>query len=293
MRFNVISNLNNGAGLQQDVILLTEALEQRGHTVRGVQFNARPLSILAADVNIFLEVVTPLAFKAAAKQWAIPNPEWWFSRSGWDNYAWDLILAKTHDCERIFSDKVGSRCQYLGWTARDLFRPDVVRQRRFLHVAGKSRFKNSPAVITGCHLARVPLTLIGEHTGGVRRRIADPELTRAMNTHFCHVMPSMYEGYGHILHEAQSAGQIIITTDAPPMNELTPAVLVPSVGRKEHHAGILHQVDGTGVAQAIQQVLDMTAETITRYQREARAMYQVEQIQFYQALDRLVGRAPC
>jgi hypothetical protein len=253
-----------------------------------VQFNAKPFLVLVADVNIFLEVVNPAAFKAAPKQWAVPNPEWWFS--GWDSYPWDVVLAKTRDCERIFKEKVGDKCRYLGWMARDLYDPTIPRERKFLHVSGKSRFKNTLAVVLGCRHAGVPVTLIGEHHPTVRQRIAEPELKRLMNSHFCHVMPSAYEGYGHVLHEALGVGQIIITTNAPPMNELSPAVLVPSIGSTAHHAGVLHRVQAMDIANAVKTVLAFTPEQVQGFQQEGRAQYEQEQAEFFQALDALVGK---
>lgn len=288
MRFNIISNLTNGVGLQQDYTLLKQALEARGHDVRGVQFNDKPLRISPADINVFLEVVNPLAFKAAPKQWTVPNPEWWFA--GWDVHPWDLVLAKTRDCERLFTVKFGQRCQYLGWLSRDLYLPDVKRERMFLHVAGKSRFKNSTAVLKAAQQTKLPLTVIGEHTGMLRRRVPDLELARLMNSHFCHVMPSAYEGYGQVLHEALSCGQVIITTDAPPMHEVQPALLVPSHSTSLHHAGLLHTVTPEAVALAMRQAWSMSAQMVTTYRDDARAQYEAESFAFNKALDQLVGQ---
>jgi hypothetical protein len=287
VRFNLISNLTNGCGLQQDYVLFRRELEARGHQVQGIQFNA-PRAI-RADVNVFLEVVTPALFKCAPVQWAVPNPEWWFA--DWHKYEWHRVLAKTRDCERLFRAKVGDRCQYIGWLSRDLYQPVIPRERKFLHVAGKSQFKNTDAVVMACHHARVPLTLIGEHVVP-KRRVSDVELSSLMNSHFCHVMPSAYEGYGQVLHEAQGVGQVIITTDAPPMNELTPAVLVPPVSTSKHHDGTLHKVSATGVAQAIKQVMEMSDAEVLYYGEQGRAQYLKERGQFSEALDALVGRKP-
>jgi len=286
--FNIVSNLTNGVGLQRDYELLRRELEIRGHIVRGVQFNARPFLVHGADVNIFLEVVNPAAFGAATKQWAIPNPEWWFS--GWDSYPWDVILAKTRDCERIFKAKVGDKCRYLGWIARDLYDSTIPKERKFLHVSGKSRFKNTAAVVLGCHRAGVRLTLIGEPHPAMRQRVNEPELKRLMNSHFCHIMPSAYEGYGHVLHEAMACGQVIITTNAPPMNEIIPSVLVPSIGTATHHAGLLHRVSPLDLARAITTVLNFPPEQIEAFQQEGRAQYEQERGEFLQALDALVGK---
>ena len=83
MRFNVISNLTNGIGLQRDYELLKAELERRGHVVRGVQFNAAR-EVKVAEVNVFLETVRKEFFQYAARQWVVPNPEWW-------GQPWDAI----------------------------------------------------------------------------------------------------------------------------------------------------------------------------------------------------------
>ena len=283
MRFNLISNLLNGAGLQRDYELLRHELVSRGHQVHGVQFNAKPLLAPVADVNIFDEVVAPLAFRAAPVQWVMPHPEWWFA--GWEQHHFDKVLAKTRDCERIFRAKVGDRCQYLGWVAKDLYRAGIKKERRFLHVSGKSHFKNTPAVIQGCQHARVPLTVIGHGT-----RVSEADLIRLMNSHFCHIMPSAYEGYGHVLHESQSTGQILITTNAPPMNEVTPSFCLPSIGTTPHHSAPLHKVSALDVSHAVRHVLGLSQEEQDRLSAAARASYCREVQQFSKTLDALVGR---
>jgi len=281
MRFNLISNIANGVGLQQDYELLRRELEKRGHTVQGVQFNAKPFLITPADVNIFLEVVVPTAFSAAKQQWVVPHPEWWFE--GWGDYQWDLVLAKTHDCYNIFAPKFGPRCRYIGWLARDLYNPDIPRERRYLQVAGKSHFKNTTAVREGCQIAGVPLTLVAEPT-----RVTNTHLAFMMNSHFCQIMPSAYEGYGHVLHEALGAGQIVITTDAPPMNELTPTVLVRSEGTRKHHAGLLHSVSARDVARAIHVVMKMSPSEAQQWSDRARAQFLQDEQDFQYALYELL-----
>jgi hypothetical protein len=288
VRFNVISNLANGVGLQRDYELLRQQLESRGHTVHGVQFNAKPLLVPPADVNIFDEVVNPLAFKAAPQQWVLPHPEWWFDQ--WDDYQYDMVLCKTRDCERIFWRKFGDRCRYIGWMARDLYDPEVKREEKFLHVAGKSHFKNTHAVVEGCQRARVHLTVIGEHVA-TPRRVTDKELKHLMNSHFCHVMPSAYEGYGHVLHEALGVGQLIITTNAPPMNEIVPSLRIPSLSTTQHHQGTLHKVSSLDVTKAVVQIMAMPCTTRKYLAKEAREAFHDDQQAFQNILNELVGRA--
>ena len=147
MRFNLISNLLNGAGLQRDYELLRTELEARGHAVQGVQFNAKPFRIPRADVNLFDEVVVPEAFPAAPVQWVMPHPEWWLPPYQ-ESLPWiTKVLCKTYDCLRLFQPLAGARAEYLGFISRDLYRPEVARQRTFLHVAGNSAVKNTEAVL--------------------------------------------------------------------------------------------------------------------------------------------------
>ena len=51
----------------------------------------------------------------------------------------------------------------------------------------------------------------------------DDELRVLQNRHRFHLCPSETEGFGHHLVEGMSIGAIVLTTDAPPMNELVTA----------------------------------------------------------------------
>jgi len=102
-------------------------------------------------------------------------------------------------------------------------------------------------------------------------------------------MPSAYEGYGHVLHESQSTGQVLITTDAPPMNELRPAFCVPSIATAPHHEGTLHTVSALDVAKMVKHVMGLSASEVDQLSLNARAAYQRDVQQFYHALDELVG----
>jgi glycosyltransferase involved in cell wall biosynthesis len=278
VRFNLISNINNGVGLQRDYELLRGLLEGYGHQVNGVQFDGRAVAP-DADINIFLEVVAERFFPSAKWQWVVPNPEWWFK--GWDaqlkNFEW--VLCKTRHCESLFSAK-GARCRYIGWKSQDFYDPQVPRVRKVLHLAGKSQTKNSQAVLN-CwkHLnPTVDLTVVSMHYGpkGAPRtqhfgRVTDEQLSYLMNSHQIHLMPSAYEGWGHALHEAMGVGAVVITTDAPPMNENGAKFLIPTRGSREHHAARLHAVDHLGVLTAVKNALcnsDAELEAIGKAGRE-------------------------
>lgn len=144
MRFNIISNISNGVGLECDYRLLRESLEKLGHEVCGVPYQNSSLPA-KADVNVFLEVVTERFLPFAPRNWVVPNPEWWFA--GWDSLLprFEWVLAKTRDCETRFQKKAAP-VKFIGWRSKDMFDLAVPRERKFLHVAGKSQTKNTAAV---------------------------------------------------------------------------------------------------------------------------------------------------
>ena len=85
-------------------------------------------TLVRADVNIFLEVIHPLAFSLSRENWLVPNSEWWDPRNDQFLPHFTKVLCKTRDCHRIWSAKVGAdRCVYTGFLTRDLYRPDVPR----------------------------------------------------------------------------------------------------------------------------------------------------------------------
>lgn len=288
MKFNIISNLMNGAGLQRSYEILRFELERRGHYVNGVQFNAAN-NVQQVDVNVFIETVRPELFRFAKKQWTIPMPEWWDVR--WFDLNFNRVLALTHDCHRLFSKKFGDRCTYLGWRAKELYDPKIQREKKFLHVAGKSPYKNTAEVLRGGELAGVSITVVGERKG--KRRVTDEELKYMMNSHLFHLMPSAYEGYGYVLHEALGVGAVLITTNAPPMNEVQPSILIRSVGTIPRHATVLHKVLAEDIASAINHAMQLKDDVIDCYHRTARHRFLYDEAEFHMNLDKLLTEESC
>ena len=60
----------------------------------------------------------------------------------------------------------------------------------------------------------------GGNIRAINRRLSEEEVLRLMNTHGVHLCPSRTEGFGHYIVEALSTGAVVVTTNAPPMNEL-------------------------------------------------------------------------
>jgi hypothetical protein len=301
-RFNVITNWSNGVGLQRDAEMLRAELSRRGHMVNPIHYQAPEHH--EADVNVFLEVIEfkpsdparHVPFEQlsamAPRQWLVPNPEWFYS--SWPLEPWELVLTKTHDATRIFRALVGDRCEYLGWQAHDFYDPTIPRTPRFLHIAGKSQAKNTTAVIDGVRRTGVPLTLVCSRQYPVpasvtwHSRVSEDDLRHMLNAHAFCLLPSAYEGYGHSLHEAHGCGQIVLTTDAAPMNETQPIVPIRPHGGRPQRLAFMHDVTGKGVAKAITAALALTTEQRQEMSQQIRAAFEAERATFHANLDRLL-----
>ena len=155
MKFNICTLLNNGFGLEKDYEILRSLLESWGHEVHGVKIagmsgESFDQEIPEADVNIFLELLSAyvIGLNKAKQNWFVPNQEWY--HSCWDHIMPRInkILCKTHEAVDAFSKKgLGEKCYHVGWESRDLYDPSVLRQRKFLHVAGGSASKNTLQVV--------------------------------------------------------------------------------------------------------------------------------------------------
>jgi hypothetical protein len=243
MNFNICTNIDNGVGLEGDYRLLKGLLESWGHRVYGVHFKRIDGGIPRADVNIFLETLAEAIFPLARQNWLIPNQEWWATCDHANSMPRvDKILCKTQDAVNIFKGlypDIQNRVQHIGFESRDLYDPAIERQRKFLHVAGQSRYKNSQSVAyafakyfddkndKSIHKEMVFVGAYEEEVQFARdhknvryiKRASDAEMKQLMNECLFHLIPSGAEGWGHVIHEGLGCGAIVITTNFPPMNE--------------------------------------------------------------------------
>lgn len=235
---NVVTSLV-GKGLEREYTILRDLLSAHDYRVVGIHYtNWDSSPYVQANINIFLEVIHPLAFNLSRENWLFPNSEWWDTRN--DQYLpkFTKICCKTRDCERIWKAKIAGdrpeRVVYVGFECRDLYDPNVLRENRFLHVAGESEFKNTPAVIQAWNEGQGmwPLTVVTQHKKFadlvksalitcINKKIPDDQLGYLMNSHRVHIMPCAYEGFGHLIHEGIGCGAIVLTTAAPPMSEFS------------------------------------------------------------------------
>lgn len=297
--FNIISNINNGVGLQKDAEILRDRLVEWGHSAKLLHYMKRNDMEEApeAAANIFLEVVNYdlIAMHRAKQNWFIPNPEWlapWDHKNGLPDF--DLVLCKTHDAIRILNKLTDAKkVKFIGFESCDLYKPEIPRERKFLHVAGQSRYKNTAATTYAFakmmqdEEVRPLLTIIGaypeEYAFGkdcrnieTFERVSDIEMVRLMNSHLFHLMPAGYEGWGHSLHESLGCGAVTITTNFPPMNEfegVAKDLLVPYQDTIPELAAMRARVVAAPIRDIVKKALRLKAEQIEVIQKEAREAY--------------------
>lgn len=324
-RINLIAR-DNGVGLSRDLQLLAEALRSGGCKVtvtgirrgkltkwlrpwarRGEWMMRRLLQGRRAathDVNVMLEHVWPDDAPFAHTNVLIPNPEWLLPRDRQRLHRVDRILAKTHHAQVLFED-LGKTVDYVGFTSVDRLLPGLPRDRRFFHLAGRSRSKGTERLLAlwRRHPEWPGLTVVqsphnakpGEPAANIDHLVGymdDATLQGLQNSHWFHLCPSETEGYGHYLTEAMSVGAVVVTLDAPPMNELVQPgcglLVPPSVNTGRQHLATTYFFDDAAMEAAIERALAMDEAALQQMGEGARAQFLANEASFAPRLLRVI-----
>ncbi len=165
-----------------------------------------------------------------------------------------------------------------------------MRERRgLLHLAGRSRQKGTAAIVAlwAAHPEWPTLTIVQHperatvidlpNVRWIVNYIADDDLTDLQNRHGIHLQPSEVEGFGHTIGEGMSCGAVVVTTDAPPMNELvTPERGLLAAWRESEpmRLGTAYRVDPADLARRVIEALGLDDTAHDRLGAAARAWYE-------------------
>ena len=293
-KINIIAR-TNGVGLDRDVDLIHDTLASAGFDVTVSHCRAiSPLRSLFPgkpkfDANIFLERVFPRWLGSAKNNLFIPNQERFPQRHVKHLKKIDHILCKSHHADEIFS-ALGFPTTFISFTSTDLLdtsiRPDY---QSFFHLAGRSTLKGTETILKlwEKHPEWPTLTLVQclenapdsvpDNVKLITDYIPHDEIKGLLNQHGVHLCTSLSEGWGHYIVEAMSCKAAVITTDAPPMNELiTPArgIPVPYHKSEPRHLGINFHIDPEKLEKNIQQLLMMPPEKKQTYGENARQWFE-------------------
>jgi len=248
--------------------MMQEVLSQAGHHVEVHGLTppgrlSRTVSLLASggypwDLTIHTERAVSPWMELSRRNLLLPNPEWFELTPAAKKV--DAILCKTRWTFEIMSS-LHPRAIFTGFTSLDRSLAGVsAAELTPLHVVGRSATKGTSALLRAWRRnpAWPELTVVAWKKGlpipddlppnvTVRREfVDDAELQRLQASCGFHLCPSAAEGFGHTLVEGMSAGALVLTTDAPPMNELVTAdrgILVPWSVSEPMRAGTRFEVD--------------------------------------------------
>ncbi len=291
MKINIIAR-DNAAGLTADIDILKELLSGRGFEVDFTDYKSLKRFALWSygtyDLNIFLQWANPAWLPFAKKNILIPNPEWF--KDKWLSVLnrFDGIFCKTKQAVEIFK-RENSNTVFISFTSRDMSLKGIKKNyKEYLHVAGKSKMKGTDIILRTWlknpdfpHLTVIQrninhslqkhgnLTIISDY-------ISDDKLKLLMNRCGVHICTSSAEGFGHSIGESLSCGALIISTDAPPMNELVHqdrGILVKPVRQEKKKLSHAFFIDVSGLEYAVGKLSTMQEKEMAVLMKNAHSFY--------------------
>lgn len=229
-----------------------------------------------ATANLFVEQIMPGWLSHAKTNFFIPNQEWCRDETIQLLHRIDIVLCKTHFAYNIFKNR-GFKVLYIGFSSKDRYKNEIIKDYdKFLHVAGRSRQKGTTTLsrVWARHPEWPILTIItrnpdmvqgngAENIRVITEVLSEEALVAKQNEFGVHLCPSEAEGYGHNIAEALGCAAVVVTTDAPPMNELVSSnrgILVPYSGTKPQSLGNNFYVDAEALELAIEKVINLSVE---------------------------------
>ena len=266
------------------------------------------------DVNFFIESVFPEYLPTGRVNCLFVHPEWFRDENIAHLPLLDFVLCKTPSGVEAFRG-LPVVCRNLCFTSPDKKIPGYVRRGpiRCLHLSGQSAVKGTEAVVDAWsrHPEWPELTVVrrarrygGEEApplpplSNVRYEtdyVPDHRLQELQNECEVHVIPSQAEGYGHVIGEAMGCGAVVVTTDAPPMNELvTPerGVLIRVARSEPMRRSMKNYIDVSDLEVKLNHVFAMLPERRAEFGRNARAWYEAQHARFESSLEAFLDELP-
>lgn len=247
---NILIIHGNSQGLLNDANILEKALNQSNDincVVRLSKFNslfknAYDLSSILIKsamparklIIIHLEELQSGFIPFSKTHLFFPNQEWFRSDTAkalQQHKTKTIVCCKTQYAEEQFKRLV-PHVRFTGFSSIDKFDPQIPKEPlSFLHIAGKSEQKGTNnlleawskhpewPLLTVVSRRKEHLSADGPNINIISKFISDKELLEQINNHPVHLCPSESEGFGHTIWEGYSTNAMVVTTNAPPMNE--------------------------------------------------------------------------
>jgi Glycosyl transferases group 1 len=300
LKVAIVTNIEAAIGLKRDFEIVSGLLTELGHEVTGIQFDAPRedpsfIEVMQADygLTIFLEVLPVDLVRLSPVNWIFANAEWVRPEMvKLIERHCDKVFAKTHEAQCIFEPLWPGKVFYVGFTCRDQYDATVKREPKFLHIGGNSSLRGSSAVVdawkwehNGKQL-KAELTIVSTalkerpEIPGVTYldHVEETELKRLQNSHAFHIYPSATEGYGHAIHEAMSVGAVVLTTKAPPMDEIdTGFSKIPARKYGTYNLADLYEVSAIDIHLYVREMQIIFYDVSSRGEGSLSRLYFIEQ----------------
>ncbi|MDP1684477.1 glycosyltransferase [Hydrogenophaga sp.] len=255
-------------------------------------------------VGIFIENI-PLPWATVfTRFFLIPNQEWIRPETELSMKRCERIWCKTRYAEMLLKSK-GFSTEFLGFSSIDIFLAGVEKSySKFLHVPGRSSLKGTDKIFEVWlrHPEWPPLTVITRNLDHAKYRrenikiitefLSHDVLARLFNSLGVHLCVSETEGFGHYLNEACAAQSVVITTDAPPMNELVDA----GTGFVVKYSSSIRQgiserfsVDSEDLEHTIARVINLSEAELVGYGLRARDAFIQRDLRFRESIKTLAS----
>lgn len=291
-------------GLGRDCQILKQALERFECNVEC--FSGEDAGQAgSADINIFCESLYPQCYSKAKLNWFIPNPEWYRHDLSFLEGV-DLVLCRTHEVQRIFN-RLQKATYFLGFTSFDHYDSTIEKNYECcLHLAGASWQKGTFPLLHAWerhpefgHLTIIkfpePNRSVPDNVSWINYWLPEEQLRRLQNACGIHLCLSESEGYGHYIAEAMAAGAVVITTDAPPMNEFITdsRCLVPYSCWRIQKLGVNYYLNVADIEARLKQVFELPEEQLRQIGRGNRRRFLKMKQSFLKNLEILLSMHRC
>lgn len=225
-----------------------------------------------------------------------------------------FILCKTLQAYNILSSKlINKNVYYTGFTSFDRYKPSITKDfKKFIHIAGKSPYKGTKLLIDiwSMHPEWPELTVVMspanpnydyvfKHTSNIPnikkifKDLEEKELTELGNSIGNHICSSQHEGFGHYIHEARSMANVVLYTDAPPLNETFIPYYngIPIEAKLNGYVNNIcpvYNITKEGLETAITKILSMNEESLRIIGLNARNAYLDDKVNFKERLINLI-----
>lgn len=296
MKVNIISNYKPKTGLMQDVGILRGILTAAfDKDVQIFRVHYMQPQCSDADVNIFMEVISPCLFPYAGRNIWIPNSEWTYNT--WIPYlsSIDEVWAKTHECYDLFKEHTPN-VKYIGWTSIDKhWIPETDKKNYYKAIVpvGKNIYRHPKPLLQAYKLLmytkpeiyrKLPTLHIPFSESDIKifvpedisskvvlypKPLSDNEYNDLLLECGLCVCLSAGEGFCHAVCEAQSAGcNLILSPIRPFLEDLskegTLGTLFARKLKQEKHPdclGTMVDSDVTSVIEALEEYVETDFKT--------------------------------